>query len=152
MKLTDHLPRSLIVVPLQVATKEQAITTLVDLLAAQGFTDKRDLVLRAVLDREAQRTTGIGRGFAIPHAKCDAVSKLVVAFGRPTELIDFAAIDGRPVKLVALLVSPTNETSSHIQTLAKLSRLVTNDRVLAALLGAADADAFYRVITENDTV
>ncbi len=152
MKLTDYLPRSLVLVPLQATTKEQAITILVDLLAAQGFTDKRDVVLRAVLDREAQRTTGIGRGFAIPHAKCDAVGKLVVAFGRPTEPIDFAAIDGRPVKLVALLVSPTHETSTHIQALAKLSRLVTNDRVLAGLLAAADADAFYRIITENDTV
>jgi len=149
MKLTDHLPKELIKVPLDAVDKTQAITHLVDLLAEEGFTDKRDLLLEAVLEREAQRTTGIGRGFAIPHAKCDAVKKLVIAFGRPTKPIDFAAIDGQPVGLIALLVSPTTETSTHIKALATLSRLVTNDKILTGLLNAEHADAFYDIIVES---
>ena len=150
MKLTDYLPPNLIQVPLKAADKTEAITALVDLLARQGHTEKRDLVLEAVLEREAQRTTGIGRGFAIPHAKCDAVGKLVIAFGRPVEPIDFAAIDGQPVKLIALLVSPTNQTSTHIQALAKLSRLVTNDAVLEGFMAAEDSAAFYKIIEDNE--
>ena len=151
MKLTEYLPPSLVRVPLRATDKSQAITELVDLLAEQGFTDGRDQLLDAVLEREAQRTTGIGRGFAIPHAKCDAVDRLAVAFGRAAEPIDFGAIDGQPVSLVALLASPTNATSLHIQALARLSRMVTNEAILDALLSAEDAAALHRVIAENDT-
>jgi len=150
MKLTDHLPRELVKVPLPAADKTEAITHLVDLLAEHGYTDKRDEVLRDVLDREAQRTTGIGRGFAIPHAKCDSVDKLTIAFGRPSQPIDFGAIDGKPVSLIALLVSPTNETSTHIEALAKLSHLVSNGQVLDDLLSAQDADAAYNIITNSE--
>ena len=149
MKLTDYLPSNLIKVPLEAANKSEAITLLVDLLVEQGVTDQRDLLLKAVLEREEQRTTGIGRGFAIPHAKCDAVEELVVAFGRPVNPIDFAAIDGQPVGLIALLVSPTNETSTHIQALATLSRLVTKDSVLNGLLKAEGPEEFYRIIVAN---
>ncbi len=149
MKLTDHLPKELVKIPLDAADKTQAITHLVDLLAEQGLTNERDLILEAVLEREAQRTTGIGRGFAIPHAKCDAVKKLVIAFGRPTEPIDFAAIDGQPVGLIALLVSPTTETSTHIKALTTLSRLVTHAKILTGLLNAEHTDAFYDIIVES---
>lgn len=150
MKLTNYFPRNLLKIPLEAKDKTEAITMLVDLLVEMEVTPKRDQVLRAVLEREAQRTTGIGRGFAIPHAKCDAVSKLVIAFGRPTEPIDFAAVDGQPVRLIALLVSPSQETSTHIQALARLSRLVTNDEVLARLLSAEDAASFYQIIADSE--
>lgn len=150
MKLTDHLPRKLIQVPLEASDKTEAITRLVDLLVEEEITDQRNPVLQAVLDREAQRTTGIGRGFAIPHAKSDAVRDLVIALGRPAQPIDFEAVDGQPVRLIALLVSPTHAISIHIQALATLSRLVTNEKVLNGLLEAKDADEVYRIIVENE--
>jgi fructose-specific phosphotransferase system IIA component len=150
MKLSDHLTLPLVRVPLMATDKNQAITKLVDTIAEQGLTSNRLQLLEAVFERESQRTTGIGRGFAIPHAKTDAVNRLVVAFGRLAEPIDFAAIDGQPVSLIALLASPTNATGIHIQALAKLSRMVTNEPVLDALLSAQSADALYRVITQSD--
>ncbi len=150
MKLTDYLSRPLVKVPLDAKDKTQAITELVDMVAEQNLTDARDLLLEAVIEREAQRTTGIGRGFAIPHAKCDAVDRLVISFGRAAEPIDFAAIDGQPVTLIALLCSPTNATSPHIQALARLGRLVTNATVLEGLLSAKTADEFYNVIAKAD--
>jgi fructose-specific phosphotransferase system IIA component len=152
MKLTDHLSQPLVKVPLKATDKTQAITELVDVIAEQGLTDERDQLLEAVLEREAQRTTGIGRGFAIPHAKCDAVGRLVIAFGRAVEPIDFAAVDGQPVNLIALLASPTHATSTHIQALARLGRLVTNGTVLEGLLSAKTADAFYDIILKNEAV
>jgi mannitol/fructose-specific phosphotransferase system IIA component (Ntr-type) len=150
MKLTDYLSRPLVKVPLDAKDKTQAITELVDIVAEQNLTDARDLLLEAVIEREAQRTTGIGRGFAIPHAKCDAVDRLVIAFGRAAEPIDFSAVDGQPVTLIALLASPTNATSPHIQALARLGRLVTNAAVLDGLLSAKTADEFYNVIAKAD--
>ncbi|MFQ5500929.1 MAG: PTS sugar transporter subunit IIA [Phycisphaerae bacterium] len=150
MKLTNHLPRKLIKVPLEAADKTEAITALVDHLVESGTTEKRDLLLQAVLDREAQRSTGIGHGFAIPHAKCDAVKELVIVFGRPVKPIDFAAVDNLPINLIALLVSPTNATSTHIQALATLSRMVKNEKVLNGLIEAENADEFYRIIVDNE--
>ncbi|MFQ5423653.1 MAG: PTS sugar transporter subunit IIA [Phycisphaerae bacterium] len=150
MKLTEYLTLPLVRVPLKATDKAQAITELVDLLAEKGMTGDRDVLLEAVLERESQRTTGIGRGFAVPHAKCDAVGRLAIAFGRAAEPIDFSAIDGRPVTLIALLASPTTATSLHIQALAKLSRMVMNEAILDALLSAKTSDSFYKVISDND--
>jgi len=150
MKLTEHLTPGTIRVPLVATDKMQAITKMVDVIIEQGLARNREELLAAVLERESQRTTGIGRGFAIPHAKSDSVTKLVLAFGRLAEPIDFASIDGQPVSLVAMLVSPTHATTLHIQALARLSRMVTNEAILDALLSAQSADAFYKVISDND--
>lgn len=150
MKLTEFLPLQLVRVPLVARDKTQAITELVDLLSEHGRTAARDQLLDAILERESQLTTGIGRGFAIPHAKCDAVDKLAIAFGRAAEPIDFEAIDGRPVSLIALLASPTNSTSQHVEALATLSRMVKNEAALDALLSAQTAEEFHKVIVDNE--
>lgn len=150
MKLTEYLPPTLVKVPLDSADKTGAITELVDLVASQNLTTSRDALLKSVLEREAQRSTGVGKGFAIPHAKSDAVSRLVVAMGRTKVPIPFGAIDGQPVELIALLASPTNATSLHIQTLARLSKLVTNGSALARILAAKTAEEFYAQIAANE--
>ncbi len=150
MKLTEYLTPATIQVPLVANDKMQAITKMVEMIVEQGLARNREELLAAVLERESQRTTGIGRGFAIPHAKSDAVGKLVLGFGRLAEPIDFASIDGQPVSLLAMLVSPTHATTLHIQALARLSRMVTNEAILDSLLSAQSADAFYKVIAEHD--
>ncbi len=159
MKLTEYLPPTLVKVPLDSTDKFGAITELVDLVAehfslggAPGAgSSARDGLLKAVLDREAQRSTGVGRGFAIPHAKTDTVGKLVVALGRTKSPIPFGAIDGQPVELIALLASPTTATSLHIQTLARLSRLVTNGSMLSRILAAKSAEELYALIAASET-
>ena len=150
MKLSDFLDEKLVAVPQGAQTKGEAIAGLVDLVAAGGLTTSREQLFNAVMAREAQRTTGIGRGFAVPHAKCDAVTKLVVAFGRPATPVDFGSIDGQPVRLVALLVTPTGDTGRHLQALATLSRLVMNEPVYADLLQAKDAKSFVEIIRNHE--
>ncbi|HUN79916.1 MAG TPA: PTS sugar transporter subunit IIA [Phycisphaerae bacterium] len=150
MKLTEHLTPSLVKVPLNASDKVQAITELVDLMVANGVSRDREPLLAAVLERESQRTTGIGRGFAIPHAKTDSVHQLVIAFGRTAKPLDFGAIDGAPVQLIALLASPSKDTSKHIQALARLSRLAITPAIRDGLLAAKTADAAYQIIAAND--
>lgn len=146
MKISDLLTETRIAVPLAAKNKRDAITSLVDLIAADGGVKKRDALLNAVLLREAQRTTGVGRGFAIPHAKCDAVEKLVLAMGRPIEPIDFEAIDGKPVSLIALLAGPPSQTGPHLLALAALSRIVTDQNVFAQLVAAKTPAEFAEII------
>ena len=120
MILTQILQPTCVKVPLENKEKEAVITELVDLLAANELLLDRDVVLESVLMREQTRSTGIGSGIAIPHGKCKAVKELVMAFGIPADSkgIDFASVDGKPVRIVILLVSPADQTGPRVQSLA----------------------------------
>lgn len=148
VSLGEYLDPRLVKIPLVARTKWDAITELVDTIAASGRARDRNRLLEAVQARERQRTTAIGRGLAIPHAKCDACGELVVAVGVPAEPLDFDAIDRQPVRLVVLLASAMAQSSLQIQVLAKLSRLVLNDEVFQRVLSAPDAESLVAVVRQ----
>ncbi len=148
VSLGEYLDPQLVKIPLVARTKWEAITELVDTIAASGRARDRNRLLEAVLARERQRTTAIGRGLAIPHAKCDACGELVVAVGVPAEPLDFDAIDRQPVRLVVLLASAMAQSSLQIQVLAKLSRLVLNDEVFQRVLSAPDAESLVAIVRQ----
>lgn len=151
MKITEILDAKCVKVPLQAAEKYQAITELVDLLNARGLLDDYDAVLKAVMEREAIRSTGIGQGFAIPHGKCNAVSKLVMALGKVKTPIDFESIDQHPVSVIVLLVSPTDQTGPHIQALARISRLMTDREFRDKIWSADSAERLYQFIQNHES-
>lgn len=126
MILLDHLTLDTMRVPLAATDRHGAIDELVDALAGAGCIENGDAIKQLVWERELQRTTGIGEGLAIPHARCDNLADIVVAMGRPTTPIDFSSPDKRPVELVILLVSPSANTADHIQALGRISRLMVN--------------------------
>ncbi len=150
MQLADILPLELVKVPLVAVDKKAAITELVDLLFKNGLVQDQETVLSSVLEREAIRTTGVGHGLAIPHSKCGGVDRLVMAVGKPAEPIDFQSIDGQPVFIICLLVSPPDQTAAHIQALAKLSRLMANDASRTKLKAAQDPAEVFSVIMAQD--
>jgi fructose-specific phosphotransferase system IIA component len=151
MRLTEILKPENIKVPLAAKTKTEAISELVDLLAKNGEVTDSKKVLDSVLERESTRTTGIGNGLAIPHGKCNGVSHLVMAIGRPAQPIDFQAIDGRPVNLIWLLASPPDQTGPHIHALARISRLMTIDRFRQALAAAQTSQDLYNAIVQQES-
>ena len=126
MNLTDLIQENTIRAPLRATERQGAISELVDLLSDEGCIANCELIKKVVWDRELQRTTGIGEGLAIPHGRCNQLEKMVLAMGRPTTPIDFSSPDKRPVELIILLVSPTENTSDHIQVLGKISRLMVD--------------------------
>jgi fructose-specific phosphotransferase system IIA component len=150
MRLTEILKPQNILVPMVATNKNQAIGELVDLLAKNGEIQDTNAVLNAVLEREATRTTGIGNGLAIPHGKCTGTSELVMAIGKSAAPIDFQAVDGRPVSLIWLLVSPLDKTGPHIHALARISRLMTSDKFRQALAQAKSAQEIYDVIVQQE--
>src|SRR5690606_991284 len=127
MRLTDILQSDCVKVPLVAEAKETAIYELVDLLVSQTGIGGADDLKKAVWQRETTRTTGIGHGIGIPHGKSAGVDRLRMAIGKPVKPIEFRAIDGRPVDLIILLASPADQTGPHIQALAKISRLLTDE-------------------------
>ncbi len=150
MRLTELLKPANIKSPLAAVTKVDAIREMIDLLAANNELIHPRKVLDAVLEREATRTTGIGYGLAIPHGKSAGVDHLIMALGRCEKPIDFQAIDGKPVSLIWLLVSPPDRTGQHITTLAKISKLMMLDRFRSDLNKAEDAAAMFDIITQQE--
>jgi len=123
MKITDILSPQCIRIPLQARDKQEAITELVSSLDEAGCLTDRDQVLRAVLAREATRSTGIGQTLAVPHGKSNGCRSLTMAIGKPAEPIEFDAVDGKPCSFIVLLASPVDKTGPHIHALASVSRL-----------------------------
>jgi len=150
MILTQILQLSCVKVPLEGKDKESVITELVDLLDDNGLLLDENIVLEAVLAREQTRSTGIGSGIAIPHGKCKQVRELVMAIGIAGEPIDFASIDGKPVKIIILLVSPADQTGPHIQALARISRLMLDEQFKQGLEKATSADEVYELLSDKE--
>ncbi len=148
MILTQILQPNCVKVPVENKEKDAAITELVDLLNTNGLLLDRNVTLDAVLTRERIRSTGTGAGIAIPHCKCSAVKELVMAIGITQDPIEFDSVDGKPVKILFLLVSPENQTGPHIQALAGISRLMLNEEFKQKLEQTTSAEEVYGLLDE----
>jgi len=151
MILSQILRPTCIKAPLEGEDKDSVITELVDLLDANGLLLDKKAVLDAVFLREQTRSTGIGSGIAIPHGKCKEVKELVMAVGITQKGIEFASVDGKPVTIVILLVSPADQTGPHIQALAKISRLMLDEQFKDALEKASSADEAYELLSAKES-
>jgi fructose-specific phosphotransferase system IIA component len=151
MILTQILQLACVKVPLESKDKKSAIIELVDLLDADGLLPERDAALDAVLTREQTRSTGIGSGIAIPHGKCKDVKKLVMALGIAGQPIEFESVDDKPVTIIILLVSPTDQTGPHIQALAAISRMMIDEQFRQKLEQADSAEHAYELLSTKES-
>lgn len=150
MLLTDLLSPERIKIPLTAVSKEELLRELVDVVTGSDRKEDQDDVLRAVREREAVLSTGIGHGVAIPHGKSSAIGELRMAAGRVVEPIEFDALDGEPVSLVFLLVGPESAAGPHIKALSRISRIVRRDDVRARLIAAKSAQEFLQALEEAE--
>jgi fructose-specific phosphotransferase system IIA component len=150
MRLSEILKPANIRIGLEATGKQNAIQELVNLLADNGEVADAKKVLESVLERESTRTTGIGNGLAIPHGKSAGCSQLAMAIGKPANAIDFQSIDGRPVTIIWLLVSPPDQSGVHIKALAAISRLMTSDKFRFAMNNAKTAEEMYEIIQKQE--
>jgi PTS system nitrogen regulatory IIA component len=104
------------------------------------------LILERVREREALGSTGFGQGAAIPHARISGLAKTMVVLARLATPLDYGALDGEPVDIVVLLLSPEGSAGDHLKALARISRALRNKDILSALRAAADADALHAAI------
>lgn len=150
MLLSELLTPARIRVPLLGRSKEELLQELVQLVSVDEHVEDSAEVLRAVREREAVLSTGIGNGVAIPHGKSAAVPELCLAAGRTAEPVDFDALDGRPVSLFFLLVGPESAAGPHIKALSRISRLVRNDSVRDQLVAARTPEEFYHAMKKAE--
>lgn len=150
MLLTDLITPERIKIPLVGTTKEELLHELVEVATRRDSVEDAEDVLRAVREREAVLSTGIGQGVAIPHGKSPAMPELRMAAGYTRAPVDFDALDGQPVRLFFLLVGPESAAGPHIKALSRISRLVRRDDIRKTLTAARDADEFYRALRDAE--
>ncbi len=150
MRIADILKVEAVDAELGASNKPGVLRELVGLvLKVKPGLDPNQLV-ETLLRREKLQSTGIGDGVAIPHGKTDAVPEIIACVGRSTQGVDFQSLDGLPTQLFFTLLVPEAEHGLHLKALARVSRLLKEERVRVALLEAADAAAMYAVLMEED--
>lgn len=152
MKLTDYLTVKTIIPSLKASSKEDVIIELINLFKDNDVVSDLNKVKDAVLEREKIMSTGVGKNFAVPHGKTNAVSDIICAFGKSDHPIDFQALDGQPVYLFFLLVGRDDLVSQHIKLLSRISRIMTNDSFREKLLKAKNENEIINLFrTEEES-
>lgn len=150
MKISDILSADVIAVNMDVADKEDAIKKIIDLSAKSDKILDLDKVTHTIYEREKLVSTGVGKGFAIPHGKTDAISDVVAAFAITKEPIDFDSIDGEPVRFIFLLIGKENLLNTHIKLLSRISRLMNKDEFRETLLDANTSEDVLKIFRDEE--
>ena len=150
MKITELFSKSGVKLGVEAASQAEAIDVLVDLHDASGNINDRGKYRQAVLDREAQFSTAVGDGVAIPHAKTDAVVRPGLAAITVPAGVDWNAPDGKPSDLIFMIAAPEGQANVHLEVLAKLSMLLMHEDFGDALRAAKTVDEFLKVIDDAE--
>lgn len=137
MKISDILSEDVIATHLAGRNKDEVLENIIALAThSPNMTDKAK-VRASILERERIMSTGVGRGVAVPHSKCDGVSDTVTAFAVTAQPVDFESLDNAPVQLIFLLVGRENSVGAHLKLLSRISRLMSSDAFRDKLIAAA---------------
>ncbi len=148
----DFLCEKAITPAIQAADKKGVIEELVDLLieAKKIEPKERGKLIKALMDREALGSTGIGQGIGIPHGKLEGVRELVAAFGLSQKGVHFESLDGEPAYLFFLLVAPEDSTGPHLKALARISRLLKDKFFRNTLRKAKTVEEILMIVRKED--
>ncbi len=151
MQMTHFVVQDAIVPSLTATTREDVIRELIQSLHATGQFPNTDLedIVKAVLRREQLGSTGIGRTIAIPHSRHSSVSQLIGAVGISKAGIPFESIDGEPVHVVVMLISPQDRPGDHLRALENVVQTLRDDTLLNALRNATSREQIWNLLMRN---
>lgn len=152
MRITDLMIQATMIMDLKAATKEAAIDELIGSLAASGRINDPVLFKEMILKREAESSTGIGGGIAMPHAKTKAVNEPTVVFAKSSGGVDFEALDGEAAHVFFMIAAPEGAGNTHLRTLAALSRLLIDAEFIAQLMKAETPAEVTALFDSKQTV
>jgi nitrogen PTS system EIIA component len=146
MPLNDLLAARAVLPALKAKNKKQALQELAARAAELCGASERE-IFETLLQRERLGSTGIGHGVAIPHGKLARLDRIAGLFARLEKPIDFEALDGQPVDLIFLLLAPEGAGADHLKALARIARLLRNEKTAEELRGARDETALRSLLT-----
>jgi PTS system nitrogen regulatory IIA component len=147
MEITDFLTPDRVVLDVRSRDKPQLIAEIARIIARAVPPLKADAIETALLAREQLGSTGLGTGFALPHARIEGLEAYLGLFVRLAKPLDFDAIDGKPVRLVFVLLIPLETAVSHVAALAAISRRFRDPTLAATLLKTETPVAAYGFLT-----
>lgn len=150
MKITSILTEDLIQVNIPGETKEDVINAIIDLAVKSQKIKDIEKVRQAIFEREKIMSTGVGKGFAIPHGKTDAVTDIVAAFGITEKPIDYQSLDHEPVRLLFLLIGKDSLVGAHIKLLSRISRLMNKEELRNNLLSTGTSAEILQILREEE--
>ena len=152
MRMSDFVVREAISPDLKAVNKDGAIREMVELLRAAGHfkNAEPEEIVQAILKRELLGSTGIGRGVAIPHAKHPNIDRLLGTVAISRQGVPFEALDGEPVYVFVMLISPQNRAGEHLRALENVSRSLRDDSFVLSLRRATTKDAIWGLVDDQD--
>ena len=147
--INNMLSENCINLNLKGTTKSEIIDELVEILYAAGKLNDKEEYKKEILKREAQSSTGLEEGIAIPHAKTSAVKIPSIAFGLSKAGVDYESLDGEPSKLFFMIAAPANASDTHIEVLSKLTTTLLDDDVRENLLKAASPKEVIEILSAD---
>ncbi len=149
MAVSDLLSQKSVVLNLHARCKRDALAALAERAAAVTGAEA-SAIREALTEREKLGSTGVGRGVAIPQGKIEGLAAIPGILAKLDQPIDFEAVDDQPVDLIFVLLAPMDASAAHLKALAKVSRLLRDDRVREALRGAETPEALFAIAVETE--
>ncbi|WP_044338069.1 PTS fructose transporter subunit IIABC [Rossellomorea aquimaris] len=150
MRITELLTKDTIQINITSTSKTGVIDELVTVLDKSGKLEDPEEFKQAILNREAQSTTGIGEGIAIPHAKTSAVKAPAIAFGKSAQGVDYESLDGAPAHLFFMIAATEGANQTHLEALSRLSSMLMDGDVRKSLLNATTKEEVLEIINVHD--
>jgi fructose PTS system EIIBC or EIIC component len=151
IRITELLTADTIIMQLSAKTKDEVLDELIAQLDKAGRITNKDSMKEAILAREAQSSTGIGEGIAIPHAKTAAVKIPSIAFGYSGEGVDFASLDQQKAHLFFMIAATEDANQAHLETLALLSQMLMDESFRQKLIKAQSKEELLQIVTDKET-
>jgi fructose-specific phosphotransferase system IIA component len=150
MKVHELLSIKYVLTEFKSENKNDVINELVDLLKGDERIIDLEEVRKCVFEREEKMSTGVGKGFAIPHGKTNSVNDILAAFGKSERPIEYNSLDGEPVHLVFLLIGKENLVAKHSKLLSRISRLMNNEEFRKKLVEADSKESILKIFTDEE--
>src|SRR6516162_110940 len=152
MRMSDFVVRESISATLGAASKESAIRELVENLRTAGYFagSEPEEIIKAIHKRELLGSTGIGRGVAIPHTKHPSVNQLIGTVAISRTGVPFESLDGEPVFVFVMLISPQERPGDHLRALENVSRCLRDDNLVRSLRQATTPQQVWELLGRHD--
>ena len=152
MFLQDIFQPEFIKVNLEADDKDEAFEEMTDFLCQAGKMNTREEILDALRTREAKMSTGIQKGIAIPHGSTNAVDTVCGVLGISRRGVDYESLDGEPVYLLFMIITPDKDAEAHLRILKRLAELLENPQFYIELQAQKDPQSAFRIICKYEEI
>lgn len=149
MKLAKYLKKELVFLNLPYISKEEVIGYLTKALCNHYKLSCKEEIMQDIMKRENIKSTGLGKGLAIPHGRTDLLSELYVAFARSEKGIDWSSIDNKPVHFIFFIVGPSRLEKEYLETLGGISRIMIRHDVIREISTVKEPEEVIQIIKKS---